>query len=137
MTGRCFRAGLGVLVMGLGGRARGLWERYIGPDGALILAVGVRLAHLEGGRWFAGRAGREKLLLGFEGGNSTWFTCCGSCLQALCAVLGLELYSCWISSMSSSSIRSSSLIWPEHGDSCPTNPPLWILRAPEEALATL
>lgn len=28
--------------MGLGGR-------YIGPDGAVILAVGVRLAHLDGG----------------------------------------------------------------------------------------
>lgn len=63
MRGRCFKAGLGVLVMGLGGRVRGLGERYIGPDGAVILAVGVRLAHLEGGRWLAGRAGREKLLL--------------------------------------------------------------------------
>lgn len=41
--GRCLEAGLGVLAMGLGGR-------YNGPDGQVILAVGVRLAHLEGGR---------------------------------------------------------------------------------------
>lgn len=41
--GRCLEAGLGLLVRGLGGR-------YSGPDGELILAVGVRLAHLEGGR---------------------------------------------------------------------------------------
>lgn len=41
--GRCLEAGLGVLVMGLGGR-------YNGPDGEVILAVGVRPAHLEGGR---------------------------------------------------------------------------------------
>lgn len=41
--GRCLEAGLGVLVMGLGGR-------YSGPDGEVILAVGVRPAHLEGGR---------------------------------------------------------------------------------------
>lgn len=27
----------------------GLGERYIEPDGAVILAVGVRLAHLDGG----------------------------------------------------------------------------------------
>lgn len=40
--GRCLEAGLGLLVMGLGGRDRG-------PDGELILAAGVRLAHLEGG----------------------------------------------------------------------------------------
>lgn len=60
MGGRCFRAGLGDLVMGLGGR-------HMGPDGTVILAVGVRLAHLEGGRWLAGRAGREKFLFGFTG----------------------------------------------------------------------
>lgn len=41
--GRCLEAGLGALVMGLGGR-------YSGPDGEVILAVGVRPAHLEGGR---------------------------------------------------------------------------------------
>lgn len=74
MRGRCFRAGLGVLVMELGGRARGLGGQYIGPDGEVILAVGARLAHLEGGRWFAGRAGREKLLLGVAGDNSAGFT---------------------------------------------------------------
>ncbi len=74
MTGRCFRAGLGVLAMGLRGWVRGLGGRYIGPDGAAILAIGVRLAHLEGGRWLAGRAGREKLLLGLAGDNSAGFT---------------------------------------------------------------
>lgn len=74
MRGRCFRAGLGVLVMGLGGRVRGLGGRYIGPDGAVILAVGVRPAHLDGGRWLAGRAGREKLLLTLAEDNSAGFT---------------------------------------------------------------
>lgn len=48
--GRCFRAGLGVLIMGLGERARGLGGQYIGPIGEAILAVEGRLAHLEGGR---------------------------------------------------------------------------------------
>lgn len=67
MSGRCFRAGLGVLVMGLGGRVRGLGGRYIVPNGVVILAFGVRPAHLEGGRWLAGRAGREKLFLSSTG----------------------------------------------------------------------
>lgn len=39
----------------------------------MILAGGVWLAHLEGGRWLAGRAGREKLFLGVAGDNSAWF----------------------------------------------------------------
>ena len=59
--------------MGLGARVMGLGGQYIGPDGAVILAVGVRLAHLEGGRWLAGRAGREKLFLGLAGDNSAGF----------------------------------------------------------------
>lgn len=59
-NGRCLRAGLGLLVMGLAGRERGLGGRYFGPEGEVILAVGVRPAHLDGGRWLAGRAGREK-----------------------------------------------------------------------------
>lgn len=74
MRGRCFRAGLGVLVMGLGGRFRGLGGRYIGPDGVVMMAVGVRPAHLEGGRWLAGRAGREKLFLRLAGDNWAGFT---------------------------------------------------------------
>lgn len=41
--GRCLEAGLGVPLVRLAGR-------YSGPEGALILAVGVRPAHLEGGR---------------------------------------------------------------------------------------
>lgn len=60
--------------MGLGVRARGLGGQYVGPDGEVILAVGVWLAHLEGGRWLAGRAGREKLLLGLAGDKSGGFT---------------------------------------------------------------
>lgn len=71
--GRCFDAGLGVLVLGLG-----LGGRYNGPDGEVILAVGVRLAHLEGGRWLAGRAGREKLLLLAGGDSSAWLTWTGT-----------------------------------------------------------
>lgn len=63
-------AGLGVLVIGLAGRESGLGGRYIGPDGEEILAVGVRLAHLEGGRWLAGRAGREKFLCCLAGNSS-------------------------------------------------------------------
>lgn len=50
------------MVMGLAGRERGLGGRYFGPEGDVILAVGVRPAHLDGGRWLAGRAGREKFL---------------------------------------------------------------------------
>lgn len=71
--GLCFIAGLGVLVMGVGGQIKGLGGRNSGPDGAVILACGVRLAHLDGGRWLAGRAGREKLLLGFTGDTSAGF----------------------------------------------------------------
>lgn len=36
----------------------------------MILAGGVRLAHLEGGRWLAGRAGREKFLCCLAGNTS-------------------------------------------------------------------
>lgn len=79
MSGRCLGAGLGVLVMGLG-------ERYTGPDGALILAVGVWLAHLDGGRWLAGRAGREKLLLASTGDDAAGFTCTET-REHLCAAL--------------------------------------------------
>lgn len=48
---RCFRAGLGVRIMGLGGLVRELGGQYVGLDGTVSLAVGgpVRLAHLEGG----------------------------------------------------------------------------------------
>lgn len=47
----------------------GLGGRCMGPEGVVILAVGAWLAHLDGGRWFAGRAGREKLLVGTGDGS--------------------------------------------------------------------
>lgn len=90
MRGRCFKAGLGVLVIGLGERVIELGGRYIGPDGEVILAVGVRLAHLEGGRWLAGRAGREKLFLGFAGDNSAGFAWTET-LQDACQCLRVRL----------------------------------------------
>lgn len=51
-----------------------LGGRYIGPDVVVILSVGVRPAHLEGGRWLAGREGREKFFLSLAGDKSTGFT---------------------------------------------------------------
>lgn len=46
----------------------------MGPDGVVMMAEGVRPAHLEGGRWLAGRAGREKLLLRSSGDSWAGFT---------------------------------------------------------------